>query len=260
MKRVDLASAKLTVVFPEGKLPAIDPADPAFVLVLGGLEILGKVNPKAARKLAQHRAVPSCKGSWSPRGANWTSSTRGSPGSIPRPKRRWKVVRSERPDCSLSAPVRIQRGASMTDAELRIIEFLMTSEATGPADLPDWMLALLEGDRPDELSHELITASLIYVRRLHPGIRFNAARALIAGYADDPAQIEELSGRIAAFRLACCFERLKRSGRFEDVFIDDPFDPEGSVSVKLTEAEWRSVNRAPTPRDTSHGPHDFSRN
>jgi hypothetical protein len=54
MKRVDIPSAKLTVVFPEGKLPPIDPADPAFVLVLGGLEIHGKVNPKAARKLAQH--------------------------------------------------------------------------------------------------------------------------------------------------------------------------------------------------------------
>lgn len=55
MKRVDIASAKLTVVFPEGGLPAIDPADPAFVLALGGLEIRGQVNPKAARKLAQHR-------------------------------------------------------------------------------------------------------------------------------------------------------------------------------------------------------------
>ena len=47
----------------------------------------------------------------------------------------------------------------MTDAELRIIEFLMTSEVTRPAELPDWMLALLEGDRPEELSHELITAA-----------------------------------------------------------------------------------------------------
>jgi hypothetical protein len=55
MKRLDIPSAKLTVVFPEGKLPAIDPADPAFALVLGGLEIHGKINPKAARKLAQHR-------------------------------------------------------------------------------------------------------------------------------------------------------------------------------------------------------------
>jgi len=55
MKRVDVPSAKLTVVFPEGKLPAIDPADPAFVLVLGGLEVHAKVNAKAARKLAQHR-------------------------------------------------------------------------------------------------------------------------------------------------------------------------------------------------------------
>jgi hypothetical protein len=28
----------------------------------------------------------------------------------------------------------------MTDAELRIIEFLITSDATRPADLPDWLL------------------------------------------------------------------------------------------------------------------------
>jgi hypothetical protein len=53
--RLDIASAKLTVVFREGELPAIDPADPAFVLVLGGLEIRGKVNAKAARKLAAHQ-------------------------------------------------------------------------------------------------------------------------------------------------------------------------------------------------------------
>jgi hypothetical protein len=53
---------------------------------------------------------------------------------------------------------------------------------------------------------------------------------------------------------------LKRSGWFEDVFIDDPFDPEGAVSVKLTEAEWRSVNPASTPRDSSHGQYDFSLN
>ena len=55
MKRLDIPSAKLTVVFPEGNSPLIDPADPAFVLVRVALEIHGKVNPKAARKLAQHR-------------------------------------------------------------------------------------------------------------------------------------------------------------------------------------------------------------
>ena len=149
----------------------------------------------------------------------------------------------------------------MTDAERRIIAFLMTSDATRPADLPDWLLALLEGECPEELSHELITAaSLIYVRRLRPGISFDTARALIAEYAADPARLAELSGRITAFRLACCFERLKRAGRFEDVFIDDPFDPECAVSVKLTEAEWRSVNRESIPQDAPHGPHDFSLN
>jgi hypothetical protein len=149
----------------------------------------------------------------------------------------------------------------MTDAELRIIEFLRTSDATRPADLPDWMLALLEGDRPEELSHELITAaSLIYIRRLRPGISLDTARVLLADYAADPARLDDLSKRITAFRLACCFERLKRAGRFEEVFIDDPFDPESAVSVKLTEAEWRSVNRSSPPRDPWHGPHDSRRN
>ena len=149
----------------------------------------------------------------------------------------------------------------MTDAELRIIAFLMTSDATRPADLPDWLLALLEGNPQEELSHELITtASLMYARRLHPGISFDTARALIAEYAADPVRLEELSGRIAAFRLSCCFERLKRAGRFEDVLIDDPFDPDGAVAVKLTEAEWHSVNAASTPRESSHGLHDFSLN
>ena len=149
----------------------------------------------------------------------------------------------------------------MTEAELRIIEFLMTSDATGPADLPDWLLSLLEADRHEEMSHELITAAtLMYVRRLHPGIGFAAARALIAEYAADPAGLEELAGRITAFRLSCCFERLKRAGRFEDVLIDDPFDPEGVVSVKLPDAGWRSVNPELPPRDSWHGQHDFSLN
>jgi hypothetical protein len=149
----------------------------------------------------------------------------------------------------------------MTDAELRIIEFLMTSDATRPADLPDWLLELLEDDHHEELSHELITtASFMYVRRLNPGISFDAARALITEYAADPARLEELSARITAFRLSCCFERLKRSGRFEDVLIDDPFDPDGAVAVKLTEAEWRSVNPELAPRDSWLGPRDFSLN
>jgi hypothetical protein len=149
----------------------------------------------------------------------------------------------------------------MTEAESRIIEFLLTSDVTRLADLPDWLLVLLEGQCQEEPSHELITtASLMYARRLRPGIGFDAARALLADYAADPARLAELSDRIAAFRLAYCLERLKRSGRFEDVLIDDPFDPDGIVAVKLTEAEWRSVNPAATPRDPLHGPRDFSLN
>jgi hypothetical protein len=149
----------------------------------------------------------------------------------------------------------------MTEAELRIIAFLFTSDANRPADLPDWFLALMEGDPPEELSHELITAaSLLDLRRRHPGISFDSARALITQYAHDPARLKELAGRITAFRLACCFERLKRAGRFQDIVIDDPFDLEGTVSVTLTEAEWQTLNPASTPRDAAHGPHDFSRN
>jgi hypothetical protein len=136
----------------------------------------------------------------------------------------------------------------------------MTSDATRPADLPDWLLARIEGNC-QEHSHELITAaSLMYVRRLHPGISFDTARTLLAEYAADPARLEDLSSRITAFRLSCCLERLKRAGRFEDVLIDDPFDPEGVVAVKLTEAEWQSVNLASNFRDSSHGPHGCSLN
>jgi hypothetical protein len=138
----------------------------------------------------------------------------------------------------------------MTDDELRIIAFLEATGATRPADLPDWMLALLEGDHPEEMSPELITAaSLIYARRLHPGIGLDDARARMAQYADDPSQLADLSERIAAFRLACVFERLKRAGRLEDVFIDDPFDPESEVSVQLTEARWQAANRESPPGD-----------
>jgi hypothetical protein len=50
MNRIPITSAKLNVVFPEGKLPAIDPAHPEFVLELGSVVI----HAKAARKLAAH--------------------------------------------------------------------------------------------------------------------------------------------------------------------------------------------------------------
>jgi hypothetical protein len=78
----------------------------------------------------------------------------------------------------------------MTEDELRIIAFLEASAAARPAEFPDWMLALLEGDRPEEMTHELITAaSLIYARRLRPGIGLDAARAFMAEYAADPARL-----------------------------------------------------------------------
>jgi hypothetical protein len=54
MTRIEITSAKLSIVFPEGKLPAIDPAHPSFVIALGEHTIQAGVNAKAARKLATH--------------------------------------------------------------------------------------------------------------------------------------------------------------------------------------------------------------
>jgi len=138
----------------------------------------------------------------------------------------------------------------MTHAELRIIEFLFTSNATELGDLPDWFLALIEHDHEDELSHEFITAaSFLFVRRERPGIKVSTARELLASYDADPAKMEELAERIQVFRLCCCFERLKRAGLYEDVSIADPFDPDGQVAVKLTEADWQFFNSNPTEQE-----------
>ncbi len=52
MTTITVASAKLTVVFAEGKLPAIDPQNPEFEIHLGATRITAKINAKAARKLA----------------------------------------------------------------------------------------------------------------------------------------------------------------------------------------------------------------
>jgi hypothetical protein len=51
-------------------LPTIEPADPAFVLALGGLEIHSKVNPKVARKLAQHHGGDALQGKLVAEGAS----------------------------------------------------------------------------------------------------------------------------------------------------------------------------------------------
>jgi hypothetical protein len=75
--RLDIASAKLNVVFPAGKLPTIDPADPAFVLVLGGVEIAGKVNPKAARKLSVHQGGAVLQGKLVAEGSRLTLADAG---------------------------------------------------------------------------------------------------------------------------------------------------------------------------------------
>ena len=75
----------------------------------------------------------------------------------------------------------------MTDAELRFTRFFITSDASRPASLPDWQLALIVGDRPNHLSHELNTAlSLMRVPRLRPGTLFDAARALVGARVSRP--------------------------------------------------------------------------
>lgn len=54
MTSISIPSAKLTVVFKAGSLPAIDPADPRFILRLASVVITGQCNARAARKLAIH--------------------------------------------------------------------------------------------------------------------------------------------------------------------------------------------------------------
>ena len=55
MKVIPVTSAKLSVVFKAGELPAIDPARSEFILQLGAQQIRASVNAKAARKLAAHQ-------------------------------------------------------------------------------------------------------------------------------------------------------------------------------------------------------------
>ena len=56
MKTIPVPSAKLTVVFRAGALPAISPNDPMFDLAIGDppTKVAVKINPKAARKLQVH--------------------------------------------------------------------------------------------------------------------------------------------------------------------------------------------------------------
>ena len=134
----------------------------------------------------------------------------------------------------------------MTRAELAIVEFLLTSGVTELDDLPDWLLAAIEADGEDTMSHELITAaSLLFARRQQPGIGFGAARRFLADYAADPVKNQGLVERINAFRLSCCLERLRRSGKLAKISIGDPFEPDSQVSVTLTEADWRLLNSDP---------------
>jgi hypothetical protein len=138
----------------------------------------------------------------------------------------------------------------MTPGERRIVDFLTVSNASTMAELPDWFLALVEGDGGDGWSPELVTAaSFLWVRREHPGIAFSTAQQFLASDADDPAKFEEWRMKIQAFRLSCGFERLKRAGLFEDVLLGDPFDLDGPVSVVLSEEDRAFFNGNPTKQD-----------
>jgi hypothetical protein len=55
MKPITIKSLKANIVFKADELPRIDPNNPVFVLQLGSTVIHGRVNAKAARKLAQHQ-------------------------------------------------------------------------------------------------------------------------------------------------------------------------------------------------------------
>jgi hypothetical protein len=55
MKRITIGGMKVNIVFREDQLPALDPNDPSFLLVMGSVEIRGRVHAKAARKLAVHK-------------------------------------------------------------------------------------------------------------------------------------------------------------------------------------------------------------
>jgi hypothetical protein len=143
-----------------------------------------------------------------------------------------------------------RKEAAMTQDERRIVEHLMTTNATELEDLPDWFLGILEKGDGEEPTRELITAaSLMLVRREQPGIGFGAARRVLAGYVSDPARYDELEAKIQAFRLSCSFERLRRAGLYEEVVMGDPFDPNGEVSVRLTESDWEFFNSNPTKRE-----------
>lgn len=88
MTAITVTSAKLAIVFPEGKLRRVDPADPRFeiALVLSGIRILAKINAKAARKLAAHTGGAVLQGRLLT--AGWSCWTLGLAGSIPSPPRK----------------------------------------------------------------------------------------------------------------------------------------------------------------------------
>lgn len=66
MTTLTVQSLKVAIPFKEGTLPTFDDADPRVVIDLGGVRIVGKLNPKACRKASAHRGGGVLQGGWWP--------------------------------------------------------------------------------------------------------------------------------------------------------------------------------------------------
>jgi hypothetical protein len=127
----------------------------------------------------------------------------------------------------------------LTATERRIIEFLFTAPPTEVRDFPDWLLERLGCDGEGNPSAELLTTgTLLLVRREHPALKAMDARRLASTYLE-PDRIERTLARLLAFSLACSFERLRRAGLIADVEMNDIFDLNGNVLVKLHDDDAR---------------------
>ncbi|HMB03368.1 MAG TPA: hypothetical protein VKP69_06460 [Isosphaeraceae bacterium] len=140
----------------------------------------------------------------------------------------------------------------MTKNEQTIIEFLFSNDVVELADLPDWLLGLMgcEWGEEEQPPPKFITGALcLLVRREYPGVTLGKAQRLMADSLTNPAKVEELTERLTCFRLACSLERLRRAGRYEEVFGGDPFDPNAEVAVKLTNEDFEFFNSQPSKEE-----------
>jgi hypothetical protein len=62
MTQIEVSAIKAAVVFKAGALPKVNPMEPVIQLKLGDLLITAAVNPKAVRRLAEHRGGAALQG------------------------------------------------------------------------------------------------------------------------------------------------------------------------------------------------------